>query len=254
MKLTRLDVLLAESGLCKSREHGQALILSGAVWTRTRRLDKPGMRVDRETPLEIKELRPAFVSRGGYKLQHALDFFHINPSGRVCLDIGASTGGFTDCLLKKGAEHVFCVDVGYGQLDSHLRQDMRVTLLEKTNARNLTRCELEHADEKARLISLITIDVSFISLKKVIAPLAEQLGYTRDWIVLFKPQFEVGRKFVGKGGVVRENAMVEPSLKGFHDYMDSLGFLLKHGPELSPIAGKKSGNLEYLIHYELHSR
>lgn len=252
-KTQRLDVLLVERGLCLSREQAQGSILAGEVWSLERRLDKPGVKVDSALPLEIRSRATPFVSRAGQKLEHGLDQFQIDTTGRTCLDIGASTGGFTDCMLKRGAAHVFAVDVGYGQLDSKLRADSRVTVVEKTNARFLTLAGLEALSPKAREISLLTMDVSFISLCKIIEPMFETFRFVRYWLLLFKPQFEVGREHVGKGGLVRDDGAVHQAMEAFDSFMKGLGFELKGAPESSPLSGKKSGNLEYLVFYESHS-
>jgi len=190
----RLDVLLVERGLAESRAQAQALVLAGRV----RGHAKPGTQLDEETELEL-ELPPPYVSRGGEKLAHALDVFGVDPSGRDCLDLGASTGGFTDVLLQRGAARVIALDVGYGQLHEKLRADPRVTVLERTNARALR--ELPFVPD------LVVADVSFIGLRLVLPP---ALALARDgWeaVVLVKPQFEAGRADVGKGGVVRDVAV-----------------------------------------------
>jgi 23S rRNA (cytidine1920-2'-O)/16S rRNA (cytidine1409-2'-O)-methyltransferase len=190
----RLDVLLVERGLAESRAQAQALVLAGRV----RGYDKPGTQVDDAAEVEV-ERPPPYVSRGGEKLAHALDAFGLDPAGRDCLDVGASTGGFTDVLLQRGAARVIALDVGYGQLHDRLRRDSRVTVLERTNARELR--ELPFAPD------LVVGDVSFISLKLALPP---ALALARaDWeaVVLVKPQFEVGRGEVGKGGVVRDVAV-----------------------------------------------
>lgn len=249
----RLDVLICERGLCPSREQAQSLILSGVVWSKEQRLDKPGTKYPEDTPLEIRARVQLFASRGGQKLQHALDCFRISVKNRICLDIGASTGGFTDCLLKNGARQVFAIDVGYGQLDVKLRQDPRVTVVEKTNARFLVLADLVTLSATASSLSFVTMDVSFISLRKIVEPLSRAIPGLRDWVLLFKPQFEVGRKNIGKGGLVRSEEAVREALSDFHVFMAGLGFILKGSPESSPITGKKSGNLEYLIHYEFPS-
>ena len=190
----RLDVLLVERGLAESRAQAQALVLAG----RGRGYDKPGTQVDDTTEVEV-ERPPPYVSRGGEKLAHALDAFGLDPAGRDCLDVGASTGGFTDVLLQRGAARVIALDVGYGQLHDRLRRDSRVTLLERTNARELR--ELPFAPD------LVVGDVSFISLKLALPPALALARAGWEAVVLVKPQFEVGRGEVGKGGVVRDVAM-----------------------------------------------
>jgi len=190
----RLDVLLVERGLAESRAQAQALVLAGRV----RGYDKPGTQVDDTTEVEV-ERPPPYVSRGGEKLAHALDAFGLDPAGRDCLDVGASTGGFTDVLLQRGAARVIALDVGYGQLHDRLRRDARVTVLERTNARELR--ELPFAPD------LVVGDVSFISLKLALPPALALARAGWEAVVLVKPQFEVGRGEVGKGGVVRDVAM-----------------------------------------------
>ena len=187
----RLDVLLVECGLADSRAQAQALVLAGRV----RGYDKPGTQVDDSAELEV-ERPPPYVSRGGEKLAHALDVFAVDPSGRDCLDVGASTGGFTDVLLQRGAARVIALDVGYGQLHERLRRDDRVTVLERTNARELR--ELPFAPE------LVVADVSFISLRLALPPALALSRPGWEAVVLVKPQFEAGRGEVGKGGVVRD--------------------------------------------------
>lgn len=250
MPSKRLDVLLVERGLAATRELAQSLILSGSVWTGEERLEKAGTKVDIDLPLEVRVKTTPFSSRAGQKLQFGLDTFGVVVSDRVCLDIGASTGGFTDCLLKRGARRVFAVDVGYGQLDAKLRSDPRVVVVERTNARHLTLSDLSARHEEAARIDFLCIDVSFISLEKILEPLASEFSGLKTLVVLFKPQFEVGQKFVGKGGLVRDESAVQAALGVFQTRMEKLGFTRRGGPESSPVAGKKSGNVEYLIHYE----
>ena len=249
MAKKRLDVLLVERGLCTSREQAQALILAGEVWTAESRLEKAGVKFDEALPLEVRTRTLPFVSRAGFKLQHALDTFQVSVTDRVCIDVGASTGGFTDCLLQRGARHVFAIDVGYGQLDSKLRRDPRVSSLEKVNARNLSKADLVAASPLAQEISFACIDVSFISLFKVIAPLRRQFPDLRDWVLLFKPQFEVGPEHVGKGGLVKDQNAIAIAVDEFHTFMTEQGLTRQGGPESSPIAGKKSGNVELLLFY-----
>jgi 23S rRNA (cytidine1920-2'-O)/16S rRNA (cytidine1409-2'-O)-methyltransferase len=251
MSQKRLDILLSERGLAKSREHAQAMILAGEVWTDEQRLEKAGMKVDVALPIEIRARTTPFVSRAGQKLHHALDLFGVSPEGKVCLDIGASTGGFTDCLLKRGASHVFAIDVGYGQIDVKLRNDARVTVVERTNARYLTPDTLGTDPALAREIRFLCMDVSFISISKIIEPIAAAFPWIRNWVLLFKPQFEVGPQNLGKGGVVKSEEAVREALAEFAAFMTARGFIHRGGPESSPISGKKSGNLEYLVHYEL---
>jgi 23S rRNA (cytidine1920-2'-O)/16S rRNA (cytidine1409-2'-O)-methyltransferase len=199
MKRVRLDSLLSERGVFPSRSRAAASVIAGEVLLlpERRRASKPGQLVREDVQVEVASAR-AFVSRGGMKLSNALDALGLEVSGRLALDVGASTGGFTDCLLSRGAEHVVAVDVGYGQLDFKLRADPRVTVVERRNARSLQRDELRYAPD------LIVIDVSFISVLKVLPAVLECAAGRFDCLVLVKPQFEVGRGAVGKGGVVRD--------------------------------------------------
>lgn len=248
MEKKRLDVLLVDRGLCESREKAQALILAGEVYnSQGQRLEKPGTLYSSETEIEIKSRSLPFKSRAGHKLQFAIDQFGISCEGKVCLDVGASTGGFTHCLLKNGANHVVAIDVGYGQLDSELRNHPQVTNLEKTNARYLTR---EILGEWAEKVELAVVDVSFISIQKVIEPLFKEFPTLKAWLLLFKPQFEVGPENLGKKGKVKNEEAVRNSLNQFENWMTAQGFRKKGGPETSPLPGKKSGNLEYLFFYE----
>ncbi|HYP47399.1 MAG TPA: TlyA family RNA methyltransferase [Thermoleophilaceae bacterium] len=197
MAKRRLDTLLAERGLYESRSRAAAAVIAGDVRVGERPAAKPGQLVPDDAALSIAQ-PPPYVSRGGVKLANALDAFQLDPAGRRCLDVGASTGGFTDCLLKRGAESVIAVDVAYGELDWRIRQDARVTVLERVNARTLEPGRLPYEPE------LIVIDVSFISLTKVLPAVAEVAAARFDCLALVKPQFEVGRARVGKGGVVRD--------------------------------------------------
>lgn len=194
----RLDQLLVERGLFPSREQARRAVMAGTVEVEGRRVDKPGTAVAADARLAVQGPREPFASRAGRKLAHALDHFAFDPAGRVCLDVGASTGGFTDCLLTRGAARVYAVDVGYGQLDHRLRQDPRVVVMERINARHLP------ADALPEPCDLITIDVSFISLAKVVPALLPHLAAGGHLLPLIKPQFEAGREAVGKGGIVRD--------------------------------------------------
>lgn len=195
----RLDSLLAERGLFESRTRAAAAVIAGQVHLGAgrRRAEKPGQLVDAEIELEV-EGPPPFVSRGGVKLANALDTLRIDPSGRHALDVGASTGGFTDCLLQRGAAHVIALDVAYGELDYRLREDERVTVIERTNARAITPGDLPYRPD------LVVIDVSFISLRKVLPAVLAATGERFDCLAMVKPQFEVGRERIGKGGVVKD--------------------------------------------------
>jgi 23S rRNA (cytidine1920-2'-O)/16S rRNA (cytidine1409-2'-O)-methyltransferase len=241
---SRADQLLVERGLADSRTRAQALIMAGQVYSGTRRIDKPGLSLAVDAPLAVKGQDHPWVSRGGLKLAHALDHFALDPSARVCLDIGASTGGFTDVLLARGAARVYAVDVGHGQLAWKLRQDARVIVLEKTNARYLSR------DDVPEPVSLITCDTSFIGLRTVLpAPLALAAPGAR-LVALIKPQFEVGKARVERGGVVRDPAL-------HREICDEIGAWLAERPGWrvrglteSPIQGPE-GNREFLISAEL---
>lgn len=242
----RLDVLLVQRGLCATREQAQGAILAGEVWSEEKRLDKPGTRYPNEIPLELKRRAPRFVSRGGEKLEHALDTFHLSVDQKECLDLGASTGGFVDCMLQRGARRVFAVDVGHGQLDSSLRSDPRVICRERVNARSMSRLEIVQEGTK---IALVTIDVSFISLEKILPNAVEQFPEAEDWICLFKPQFELEPSAIGKKGIVRHPELVPAAIEAFSERLRSLGLEAERAAIPSPIAGKKSGNQEYLVHY-----
>ncbi len=235
----RLDALVFERGLAESRERARALILAGRVLLDGRRADKPGTAVPDGARVEVLAPLP-FVSRGGVKLQAALDAFGVRPAGRVAVDVGASTGGFTDCLLQAGAARVYAVDVGFGQLDLRLRRDPRVVVLERTNVRHLGRAALSAAPD------LATIDVSFISLALVLPVVAELLDPPREVVALVKPQFEVGKGQVGKGGVVRDPEKHRAVLLRTGEVARAAG-LAPRAVIPSPILGPK-GNREFLIH------
>ncbi len=250
MPTERLDALLTSRGLFPSREQAQRAVLAGEVWLGTQRLEKPGVRVSVHTPLEVRSRAPLFASRGGFKLEHALNTFKVSPSGRVCLDVGSSTGGFTDCLLKRGASRVFALDVGTGQLDQKLRVHPQVSVMERTNARFLTAEQLLAVHPDASQIDLVVADVSFISLRLLIEPVSKAACRARDWLLLFKPQFEVGPKNVGRGGLVRRPQATKEALANFSEFMEKQGFSQQGASEDSPLLGKKSGNKEILLHYE----
>lgn len=235
----RLDKLMVERGLTPSRERAQALIMAGQVVVGEHTVDKAGQQVPVDSDIRIKgEILP-FVSRGGLKLRRALDEFRIDVTGLVAIDVGASTGGFTDCLLQAGAEKVFAVDVGYGQLAWSLRQDPRVVSMEKTNIRNLLPEQLDQTPD------LAVIDASFISLAKVLLPTVNLIKPGGRIIALIKPQFEVGKGEVGKGGIVRDPAAHEKAVEGVRQA--ALGFgLIVEGLCDSPIKGA-DGNREFLI-------
>ncbi len=243
----RLDKLLVDRGLAASRERAQALILAGSVLVDDQKLTKSGTPVPPECVIRMLGEDLKYVSRGGLKLERALDHWKIEVAGKTCVDIGASTGGFTDCLLQRGAARVIAVDTGYGQMDFKIRQDARVLLLEKANARYLTR------DQLGALADLVVMDVSFISatlvLPAVIAaafPAVPSEPGRRDLIVLVKPQFEVGRELVGKGGIVRDEPAQLAAVEKVKTVLQSLG--AKNLDVIdSPILGAE-GNREFLLH------
>jgi len=235
----RLDKLLVERGLAPSRERAQALILAGKVLVAEQKSEKPGSSVDPQAAVRLLGEDLKYVSRGGLKLELALEHWKINVSGRDCLDVGASTGGFTDCLLQHGARKVIAVDTGYGQIDIKLRQDARVRLLERTNARYLTRQQV------GQTVDLAAFDLAFISVTLVL-PAAMAAAEPREIVVLVKPQFEAGREHVSKGGIVRDPAAQQAAVQRVHRAVDGLG-----GKEIevtdSPILGAE-GNREFLLH------
>ena len=238
--MERIDLLIVKKGLADSRGKAQALIMAGEVMVEGKMVDKPGTRVSPEALVEIKKGLP-YVSRGGLKLARALGVFRVSVQGRICLDAGASTGGFTDCLLQNGAEQVIAVDVGYGQLAWKLRQDPRVLVMEKTNVRYLT------AEQLPTIPSLITVDLSFISLTKVITGLTGLLAPEGEIISLIKPQFEAGREQVGKKGVIRSREIHKEVLGRMITFGHKVG-LACAGLTYSPVLGPE-GNIEFLIHW-----
>lgn len=241
MAKKRVDLLLVERGLADTRQKAQAVIMAGQVYTGERRCDKPGLTLEEDAPLEVRGgLR--YVSRGGLKLEKAMEVFPIALAGKTAADIGASTGGFTDCMLQNGAVRVFAVDVGHGQLAWKLRQDDRVICMEKTNIRYLLP---EMVPEK---IDFASIDVSFISLTKVLLPVKALLSEEGQIVCLIKPQFEAGREKVGKKGVVREKSVHLEVIQTVIEYAVSTGFEVLN-LEFSPIRGPE-GNIEYLLHLQ----
>lgn len=236
----RLDKLMVDRGLTTSRERARALILAGQVIVGEHAVDKAGTRVDVDAPIRVKGEDLPFVSRGGIKLAHALDIFAVTVAGRTAIDVGASTGGFTDCLLQRGAARVYAVDVGYGQLAWKLREDPRVVCMERTNIRQLT------AGALATLPDLAVIDASFISLDKVLPPTLALLTPAAEVVALIKPQFEVGRGQVGKGGVVRDPRQHDEVITRIRKEAEVLGCTVL-GVTESPLLGQK-GNREFLIH------
>ena len=241
----RVDKLLVERGLGETRAKAQALILAGQVFSNEQRLEKAGQMIAVEATMSVKEPMP-FVSRGGLKLAAALDHFNVDVTGKVCLDIGASTGGFTDCLLQRGAARVVAVDVGHGQLDWKLRQDARVEVREQINARYLQPADF------AEKFDLVVGDVSFISLTKILSVVPPLMQPTGLVITLIKPQFEVGRDEVGKGGIVRDEAALLRVVREIVAFADSIG-LRSRGVTDSPILGA-DGNREFLVCFDAGAR
>jgi 23S rRNA (cytidine1920-2'-O)/16S rRNA (cytidine1409-2'-O)-methyltransferase len=237
MAKERLDVLLVKRGLSPSREKAQRVIMAGGVFSGGTRLDKPSQMLTDDTPLEVREA-DRYVGRGGHKLEAALHRFAIEPAGWVCLDVGASTGGFTDCLLQHGAAKVYALDVGHGQLDWKMRSDPRVVVMEHCNARHLQPGDLP---ERVRFA---VADVSFISLTLVLPPVAGVLTDGGMIVALIKPQFELSRAEVGRGGIVRDDALRQKAADKIHDFASGLGWAWG-GLVDSPIAGA-DGNREFL--------
>ena len=239
MAKKRLDVLLFEKGLCPSRERAKTAIMEGIVYIAGQKAGKAGDMVDENAELEVRGNENAFVSRGGKKIEKALNYFNIDPTDLVVMDVGASTGGFTDCLLRRGARKVYSIDVGYGQLAWSLRQDPRVKCMERTNIRNVT------LDMLAEPIEFFSVDVSFISLHHIF-PVAQAIT-TPDamGVCLVKPQFEAGREKVGKNGVVRDPATHREVLRNAMGYAAANGFVVR-GLDFSPVKGPE-GNIEYLM-------
>jgi len=231
-------VLLVEKGLIESRQKAQALIMAGEVYVAGQKVDKAGFPTAEDAPIEVRGAGLKYVSRGGYKLEKAMETWPIALGGKVCADIGASTGGFTDCMLQNGAGKVYAVDVGYGQFAWKLRQDPRVVCLERTNARYLT------AEQVPDPLDFFSVDVSFISLSLILPPLRSLMREGGQGVCLVKPQFEAGRDKVGKKGVVRDKKVHLEVLEGFLKHADEAGFAVK-GITWSPIRGPE-GNIEYL--------
>jgi 23S rRNA (cytidine1920-2'-O)/16S rRNA (cytidine1409-2'-O)-methyltransferase len=242
-KRIRADLALVEQGLAPSREKARALILAGEVLAGDRPIDKAGELVDGAVELRLRSAPMPYVSRGGLKLAHALDVFGVEVRDRVALDVGASTGGFTDCLLQRGASRVTCVDVGHGQLDWKIASDARVRVLDRVNIR------LAKPDLLPEPVDLIVVDVSFISLRLVLPALMPLAQAGADLVALVKPQFEVGRADVGKGGIVRDEAARARALAEVRAAAAALGYQVL-GDTVSPITGGK-GNVEFLLHLRL---
>ncbi len=239
----RLDLLLTERGLAETRAKAQAVIMSGLVYVDGQKAEKPGMSYPTEAQIEVRGAACPYVSRGGLKLEKALRDFGVDPAGFVCSDSGASTGGFTDCLLQQGAAKVYAIDVGYGQLAWKLRQDPRVVVLERTNIRYVT------PEDIGEPLDLSVLDVSFISLKLVLPAVRELLKPTGQVLCLIKPQFEAGRDKVGKKGVVRDPLVHQEVLEGFLALAAELGFTVQD-LTFSPVRGPE-GNIEFLARLSL---
>src|SRR5690606_26109783 len=237
----RLDTLLVERGLFETREKAKRAVMAGIVYSNEERLDKPGMKVPVDIPIAIKGKQMPYVSRGGYKLEKALQEFQISVKDKILIDIGSSTGGFTDCALQNGAKYSYCVDVGYNQLAWKLRQDPRVIVMERTNFRYLKPEDLEKD-----LPEMAVIDVSFISLRLILPVLKTLLVPNGDTIALIKPQVEAGREHVGKKGIVRDPKIHISVIKEIIDFSLQEGYDVKQVTH-SPITGG-DGNIEYLMH------
>jgi len=242
----RLDVLLTERGHAENRTKAQAIIMSGLVYVQGQKADKPGVSYEETVDIEVRTGGCPYVSRGGLKLEKALRDFGVDPTGYVCSDSGASTGGFTDCLLQQGASKVFAIDVGYGQLDWKIRSDPRVVVMERTNVRYVT------PEQLGELLDLSVIDVSFISLKIVLPVIKTFLKPTGQVLCLIKPQFEAGKEKVGKKGVVRDPATHKEVLDSFVALADELQFKIL-GLTFSPVKGPE-GNIEFLGHLTLDEK
>ncbi len=236
----RLDVLLVQRGLAPSREKAKTMIMEGNVFVANQREDKAGTFFDDKVEIEVRGTTLKYVSRGGLKLEKAMKQFGLSLQGKICMDIGASTGGFTDCMLQNGAVKVYSVDVGYGQFAWKLRQDERVVCMEKTNIRYVTPEDIED------VLDFASVDVSFISLTKVLTPARELLRDGGEMVCLIKPQFEAGKEKVGKKGVVRDPQVHKEVIESVISYARSIGFDILH-LEYSPIKGPE-GNIEYLVH------
>jgi 23S rRNA (cytidine1920-2'-O)/16S rRNA (cytidine1409-2'-O)-methyltransferase len=239
MEKKRLDILLYEKALVESREKGKAFIMEGKVFVNNVKITKAGTRFTEKDSIEIRGLQK-YVSRGGLKLEHAVKKFGINIKNKICMDIGASTGGFTDCLLQNGAAKVYAVDVGYGQLHWKLRNNNRVIVLERENFRTMEREKIPD------IIHLSVIDVSFISLKLIVPKVSDFLSEKGEIIALIKPQLEAGKKHVGKGGIVKDPEIHKQVINSLSSFFSQIGLQIENITE-SPLLGQK-GNKEFLIH------
>lgn len=239
-KKERIDTLLVQKGFFDSRERAKRSIMAGLIFVNNQKVDKPGTNVDKNSSILVKGDAIPYVSRGGLKLEKAIDKFDIVLNNKICLDIGASTGGFTDCMLQNGARKVYSIDVGYGQLDWKLRQDSRVIVMERTNIRYVT------PDDIGEMVDFASVDVSFISLKLVFPVLKRLLKNSGEIAALIKPQFEAGRENVGKGGVVRDINVHKSVVSDIVAFAKKIKFRII-GFTYSPIKGPK-GNIEYLLY------
>ncbi len=239
---TRLDVLLVSLGLAESREKAKAVIMAGNVFVDGQREDKAGSMFEDKARIEVRGHKLPYVSRGGLKLEKAVKSFSLSLEGKLCMDVGSSTGGFTDCMLQNGARKVYAVDVGHGQLDWKLRNDSRVVCMEKTNIRYVVSRQIPEP------IQFSSVDVSFISLTKVLDPVKQLLAGDGQMVVLIKPQFEAGRGQVGKKGVVRDKGVHREVVEKIMEYAKGLGFQALN-LDFSPIKGPE-GNIEYLLHLQ----
>lgn len=245
-KKERLDVLLVKRGLSPSREKAKAVIMAGEVFVDNQREDKAGQTFPESVQIEVRGKKMKYVSRGGYKLERAMETFPIQLQNLVCMDVGASTGGFTDCMLQNGARYVYAIDVGTNQLAWSLRQDERVCSMEKTNIRYVT------PEDIGEPVGFVSIDVAFISLTKVLTPVKVLMKEHGQIVCLIKPQFEAGRELVGKKGVVRDPKVHEDVIEMVMNYALGLGFHIL-GLDHSPIRGPE-GNIEYLLYMENDTR
>jgi 23S rRNA (cytidine1920-2'-O)/16S rRNA (cytidine1409-2'-O)-methyltransferase len=245
MSKERLDVLLVKNGLAESREKAKAIIMSGNVYVDGQKENKAGSNFNEEAVIEVRGHTLKYVSRGGLKLEKAMQNFDVTIEGKICMDVGSSTGGFTDCMLQNGAVKVYAVDVGHGQLAWKLRNDERVVCMEKTNIRYVT------PNEVADQIAFSSIDVSFISLTKVLPAVKELLTSDGQVVCLIKPQFEAGREKVGKHGVVKDKAVHFEVIEKIIQFAISVGFEILN-LDFSPVKGPE-GNIEYLLHLQKHT-
>ncbi|MFG6494245.1 TlyA family RNA methyltransferase [Fictibacillus sp. UD] len=245
MKKERVDVLLVNRGLCETREKAKRSVMAGLVYSGTNRMDKPGEKIEQDAPLQVKGDVIPYVGRGGLKLEKALNVFSFDVKDKIGMDIGASTGGFTDCALQNGASFIYAIDVGYNQLAWKLRNDPRVAVMERTNFRYVTTDQLEHG-----VPDFATIDVSFISLR-IILPVLVQLMPEGEVIALIKPQFEAGREEVGKKGIVRDSKVHARVIEEIIDFARKTG-INPVGLSFSPITGG-DGNIEFLMHGKVNN-